>query len=124
MTLEIQFNEWLDRLNKTEKVDKTIIAYNFGLFETSEGFTVYLIGSETFDPDDDDWAVNVDFEPKEKYLQLDQGLVKTKEWQKIQDVSTKLVTDYVNSDKFENSILKNAIAITTGFDDGDLIRIK
>ena len=124
MTLEIQFNEWLDKLNKTEQADNSIIAFNFGLFETHEGFTMYLIGSETFDPDDDDWAVNVDFEPKDKYLTFEKSLIKTKEWKEIQKISTKLITDYVNSEKFKESILKNATAITTGFDDGDLTRIK
>lgn len=124
MTLEIQFNKWLDRLNETEKVNEDIVAFNFGLFETNEGYTIYLIGSKTFDPDDDDWALNIDFEPKDKYLAFDKSLVKTKEWEEIQNVSANLITDYVNSDKFENSILNNATAITTGFDDGDLTRIK
>jgi hypothetical protein len=48
MTLEKQFNDWITRLDKTEKVNKIIIAFNFGLIETTEGFSINLIGSKTF----------------------------------------------------------------------------
>ncbi len=124
MTIEEKFNDWLNNLNKTETIDPQIVAFNFGLFETSEGYIMYLIGSKTFDPNDDDWAANIDFEPKEKYLHFDREEVATENWQEFLHISTELLGDYIHSDKYPFSILKDAEAVTTGFDDGVLVRIK
>ena len=124
MSTKTDFNNWLDRINKTETVSNSIVAFNFGLFETEDNYTIYLIGSGTFDEQDDDWATNVDFEPEDKYFELDSSLVKGKDWQEALEVSEKLVTEYLNSINLKNTIFKNAEAITTGFDDGELVRIK
>jgi translation elongation factor EF-G len=124
MSTKIDFNNWLNRISKTEAVSDNIIAFNFGLFESENGYTIYLIGSETFDEEDDDWATNVDFEPKEKYFELNASLVKGKDWQKVLEVSEELVKEYLNSESLHNTIFKKAEAITTGFDDGELVRIK
>ncbi|RDV15471.1 hypothetical protein DXT99_08220 [Pontibacter diazotrophicus] len=124
MSTKINFTNWLDRINKTESVSDSIVAFNFGLFETERSYTIYLIGSETFDEDDDDWATNVDFEPEEKYFELEPSTVNGKDWESVLEVSEGLISEYVNSENFNNSIFKNAEAITTGFDDGDLVRVK
>jgi hypothetical protein len=76
------FQEWLTKLSKTEKPDKSIIAYNFGIFETTEGYTVYLIGSKEFEEDDSDWATNEDFVPQLKYFPLPVELNQL-EWNQI-----------------------------------------
>jgi hypothetical protein len=44
---------WLIHLCDTEHPDTSIIAYHFGLFETENGYTIYLIGSKEFDNDDE-----------------------------------------------------------------------
>ncbi len=124
MSTKTDFNNWLDRINKSETISDKIVAFNFGLFETENGYTIYLIGSETFDEEDDDWATNVDFEPEEKYFELDSSLVKRKDWQEVLEITEKRVKEYLNSESLNNTIFKNAKAITTGFDDGDLLRIK
>lgn len=124
MTTEQRFAEWIERINQTEKFDNSIIGFNFGLFETTEGFEMYLIGSKTFDQEDEDWATNVDFEPKEKYFQFGQEFSTNKDWQDVLKYSEKLVQDYFNSDKFKTSIFVNAKGITTGFDDGNLTIIR
>jgi predicted nucleotidyltransferase len=124
MSLEESFNQWMSKLNQTENVDSEITAFNFGLFETADGYSIYLIGSKNYDLSDDDWATNVDFEPKDKYLHFDIDLVIDKDWEEILKISVDLIEKYVISDDFKNSILKNATAITTGFDDGDLHRVK
>jgi len=50
MTLE----NWLLNICDTESPDKSIIGFNFGLFESEDGFTIYLTGSKEFDEDDPD----------------------------------------------------------------------
>lgn len=123
-SLEESFNLWINKLNQTENIETEITAFNFGLFETTDGYSIYLIGSKNYDPTDDDWATNVDFEPKDKYLHFDIDLVIDKDWEELLKISVELIEKYVSSDDFKTSILKNAMAITTGFDGGDLQRIK
>ncbi len=115
-----RFHEWVDNINKTERIDKSIIAFNFGLFESKEGFTMYLTGSKIFDKDDDDWAANMDFEPKQKYFSFGNELLKDKDWQDILKCAESLVQSYVKSEDFKISIFAQAIAITVGFDDAEL----
>lgn len=120
MTVEQRFSEWIDNINQEEIVDSSIIGFNFGLFETTDGYKMYLIGSKTFDKDDEDWATNVDFEPKQKYFKLGEEFSRDKDWQDVLKFSEKLVTNYVNSKYFQKSIFVKAYGITTGFDDGNL----
>jgi hypothetical protein len=124
MTFEKEFNDWMTRLNKNENLDKSILAFNFGLFETPEGYTIYLIGAKKYDEGDEDWATEVDFEPDEKYLAINPQETKGLEWNQVLDKAVDVVTKYVQSNDFKGSILKDAKAVTTGFDDGNLTRIK
>jgi hypothetical protein len=120
MTLQ----EWLFKLCDTETPDKSIIAYNFGLFETENGYTIYLIGSKEYDKDDQDWATNNDFEPSLKYYPLPTSEYKNLKWEKVLERIKSQLKDFTKTDKFKNSFFAKAKAITTGFDDGDLIKIK
>ena len=124
MSFSKEFNSWIEGINKADTPTEDIIAYWFGLFETANGYTMYLIGSKDFDENDDDWACNNDFEPKSKYFDLPSNYVKGKNWQSVLNDSISLVNQFLKSEEFDNSILKNASAIAIGFDDGDLHRIK
>lgn len=119
-----RLHEWVDNINKTERIDKSIIAFNFGLFESEEGFTMYLTGSKVFDEDDDDWATNMDFEPKQKYFSFGTVFLKDKDWEDILKYSENLVRTYIASEAFKTSIFVQAKGIAVGFDDGDLTIIK
>lgn len=123
MTIEKTFMEWLENSNEIENVDNLIIGFNFGLIETTNGFEMYLIGSKSFEVDDEDWATNVDFEPKQKYFQFGKEFSADKDWQDILKISEKLIRNYVDSEKFKTSLFANAKGITTGFDDGNLTLI-
>ncbi|MFK7813122.1 MAG: hypothetical protein AB8B59_11545 [Maribacter sp.] len=124
MSLETKFNSWLEQINQEENPKTDIIAFYFGLFEKPNGFSMYLIGSKEYYDDDDDWACNNDFEPENKYMEFPTEFSEGKGWEEILNAAKKLIKDYTESDNFLNSIFKNAKAIVTGFDDGDLILIK
>lgn len=119
-----RFQEWVAKINENEKIDNSIIAFNFGLFESEEGFTMYLNGSKIFDKDDDDWAANMDFEPKQKYFSFGMDFLKDKDWQNILKYSEYLVQTYIASELFKTSIFAQAKGIAVGFDDGNLTIIK
>lgn len=119
--IENTFNNWLNQILKTEKPNADIQAYYFGIVETTEGYETYLIGSKEFDEKDDDWACNIDFVPKDKYLTLGQNGV---DWELILVDVKKCIENYIQTPNFKNSFLEKAKAIATGFDGGDMYRIK
>ena len=124
MLLEKEFDFWIDEVNKTENPDNEVIAYWFGLFQTEKGYSMYLNGSIEFDDEDDDWACNTDFEPKNKYFEFPDDYVIGKNWEAVLEDSLRLLQGYLARPEFKESIFKNAIAIAAGFDNGDLNRIK
>ncbi|MBT1688663.1 hypothetical protein [Dawidia soli] len=124
MTFKEEFADWIASITATEKIPKNIVAFNFGLFQTDKGYGVYLVGAKVYDPDDDDRATADDYGPSEKYLVIPPAEVKKIKWDKVLEKAVAMLEAYVASSDFKKSFLKNAKAITTGFDDGELVRIK
>lgn len=97
------FNDWLDEILKTEKPNADIQAYYFGILETEDGYETYLVGSEEFDEEDEDWACNTDFEPKNKYLTIGQNGV---DWELILADVKKNIENYIQSQTLKIAFLK------------------
>jgi len=124
MKLDELISNWISA-NKIGGSDlQGIEACNFGIFESTDGYTIYLTGSKEYDPEDDDWSTQIDYEPTNKYLLVPTGLTEHLDWMGVLELVENSLTAYVNSDTFANSELANITVITTGFDDGDLTRIK
>ena len=118
------FNEWLKLILQTEQPNSKIIAYNFGIFESPNGYKLYFAGFESYEKDNDDWAVGLgDFTPRNNYFDLPNHEFKNLEWESVLDRVVALIKTFMSTKDFENSFLKNSVAITSGFDDGELIRI-
>jgi hypothetical protein len=111
---------WLNNINLNSKPTNDVKAYWFGLFETPNGYTIYLTGSNTYDENDSDWACNVDFAPKEKYMEL--GL-KGYKWEDVLKIAIDLVKSFIESEDYKKHFISKADHIAIGFDDGDLIKI-
>ncbi len=119
--------EIIDWLNNIEKQDGTppdsVIAFNLGLMESDQGFMMYFVGSFEYSEDDDDWAC---IEPPTKpyrYLRLPEE-VQNESWETILNLSKKAFTELENDGLLDSTLIRNAKAITTGFDDGELIKIR
>ena len=116
-----EIKHWIQQINDETILPPDIVAFNFGLFESEEGYYIYLIGSKSYDESDDDWACDVDFEPNKKYLKLTVGNKQNENWEKLLYEVKDIISQYISSsphlDLFQNKI------ITIGFDDGILIRI-
>ena len=116
--------DWLHTLEKEEKIPADIKALNFGLCEGVKGYFAYLIGAEDYDEEDDDWACAEDYEPETKYLEFDEGESLDMDWETFQNKIKACLTEYMNSEgNVKTSIFYGKI-ITTGFDDGDLVRVR
>ncbi len=115
------FEAWMNAVNENKHSQPTIRAFNFGIFEGENGYVVYLIGSETFDPDDPDWTCQVDFEPEEKYLVLEES--SDMHWTEIQTLVEALIRNVLETHP-DMPLFADNQAITVGFDDGDLVRLR
>jgi hypothetical protein len=115
------FENWLNKISRTISPPPEILAFNFGIFEGEEGYTVYLTGSRIFDPKDPDWACQVDYEPEENYLCFEDS--SRMDWTTVQTLVETLVRDYLENHP-EAPLLDPNPSITVGFDDGDLVQIR
>jgi len=121
---EPQFCAWLERVCKKEKPPSSVIAYNIGLFESTDGYSAYLIGADDFSEDESDWACDETFTPKERYFSLPSKEFKGTEWQTVVKTVSRAAKTFLTTPAAKSSFLKKAKAITVGFDDGDLVRVK
>lgn len=117
-----EISSWLQRMAEQEQVPSEIVALNFGLYESENGYCIYLVGSEEYDEDDDDWACNEDFEPDDNYLEIEGLSPQNTPWEQFQNDVVKILKECMaNADV--SRLFGNRV-VTAGFDDGNLVRIK
>lgn len=105
------------------KPDSSISALNFGLIETENGYSSYLIGAEEYDEDDDDWACEEDYAPEPRYLPMQESYSDL-DWEQTQQKFSEHLKNFIGSELANKTFLTQVNIITTGFDDGELIRVK
>ena len=122
--MKTEIINWLQRLEKEVGAPPPeVIAFNFGLFESAKGYMIYIVGAFEYDEKDDDWACIELPQNPAAYL-LFPNEMQSKSWENILDYSKNVLTELEKESGFDKTILKNAIAITTGFDEGELIKIR
>jgi hypothetical protein len=121
-TLDKEMVAWLRRVCAAETPPASVIAFNIGLFETEDGFSAYLVGAERYDANDGDWACNEAFTARERYLALPLG--HDAKWQRVLELVVDAVRRFLASTEGAASFLARARAVTVGFDDGDLVRVR
>ena len=105
------FFEWLDLILKNE-LNSEIKAINFNLYEdTDNKWSVELVGTFSFDRDNDDWACDEVFTTRDHPFEIECE----SDWKLVQTFFIGLVNEYLSSGK-----LKEYQAIGIGFVDGDL----
>ncbi|WP_134684836.1 hypothetical protein [Brevibacillus migulae] len=124
-----QFEAWLTRLLEEEAMPAEIVAVNFGLFEEEDGIRLYISGSRAFDEEDFDWAANNDYFPDGRYADIDA-------YHSFQDIlesdfafglylalATSVLYVLTFARQHQELLLtgKDALHLTTGFDDGGLL---
>jgi len=121
LTIPKRFSKWIEKIESGNLPNEEIKGLNFGLFESTDSYMMYLMGAENFDENNENWACEVDYEPKYKYLDLNDSKLNNSDWEYILDYSISMINDYL---KENDSFLKNIENITIGFDDGNLTRLK
>lgn len=124
MTVKDKVERWLKDIAAVESLPNDIVAVNIGMFETENGYGVYMCGSKEYDEEVDDWACDADYEPGEKYLILEGKGFESMAWETMQNqmvLSLKLILEC--GDESVRRFFGNRV-LTTGFDEGNIIRMK
>ncbi|MBU5316356.1 hypothetical protein KQI30_08740 [Clostridium bornimense] len=110
--------DWIMRVNDENILPEDITALNFGLYEP---YGIELIGSESYDEEDDDWACEEDFIPDERDCP-DLNIDDKYDWETVLNEIVIILKELV--EELEELPLLNVDHITTGFSDGDLVVVK
>lgn len=121
------FEKWLDTLLEQNDMPEDTRAFNFNIYEdhsdeTGETlFTLQLIASDRFDPDDEsgEWACYEVWSSEEDLFALDFSDEENVDEKRVVTVYTELCSEYLESGKYKN-ILLGAEGIGIGFVDGEL----
>lgn len=115
---------WLNEVEKRDGVPpKEVVVFNLGMYESDEGFVMYLVGGFEYNEANDDWATLEMPKQDYRYLLLPQ-LVQNKPWQLVLEFAKNTLLELESEGTFSTNIFQNCKAITTGFDDGELIKIR
>jgi hypothetical protein len=115
---------WIKEMSDKEIVPENIQALNFGIFESENGYTIYLTGSTEYDIEDDDWACNNDFVPNNKYLEFSQREIISIDWKEFLNLIAESLNNIIKSKESSKYKILNVDNITTGFDAGELVKVK
>jgi hypothetical protein len=98
----------VEKIASKEQPSSDIKALNFGLFQNSEGhYSVYLVGSKEYDPDDQNWACNEDFVPADKYFHAKHKSVSSLKWQEFLKLVKNTLKKVLESENLKNSFFQN-----------------
>ena len=117
-----RIHAWIDRIDKREWIPPSIKAFNIGITETADDYYTYLVGANNYQPENDDWACEEGFIPREKYLSLGEGSKKWT-WKEIESIVKAGVEEFIQFRIAPLTFIHKAEYLTTGFDEGDLKRV-
>jgi hypothetical protein len=116
--------DWLNNIEKQDGIPPdSVIAFNLGLMESDQGFMMYFVGAFEYSEDDDDWACIEPPTKPHRYLKLP-NKVQNETWETILEICKNALTELEKDGSLKITLLKSAKAITTGFDGGELIKIR
>ncbi len=120
--LKNKMEEWLQKIAATKTLSNDVIAVNVGLFETDGGYAAYLYASDEYDDEDEDWACG---EPMEdSYLMLTGEPYESVDWETFLSKEVEAMKEILASGNEAIDNFFGARIITTGFDDGNLVRLR
>ena len=122
-SLNERFNDWITNMNGELDDRSDVVALNFGIIETPNSHSVYLIGSSKYDEHDDYWACDEDFVAKDKYFEFKQNEIAGKNGEQIESLVGELIRNFISTSSFGESILNQVQTLTYGFDEGTLTKI-
>ena|ERR1022692_2644872 len=107
--------DWLINICDSEQPEKSIATYNFGLFESAGDYTIFLIGENTYDKEQNYSVTSIDFKPLHMYFPLPKSEYENLIREQLVEQLTDELRGFTKTDKFKNSFLAKANSIKTDF---------
>ena len=110
-------SNWIDKVLDQE-IPNTVVAFCFNLYEESNGsWAMELVGTERFDPEDEDWACDeaTDFGSRQNLYNWEMEC----EWDQALEYIINELSQYLSSGKYSD-LLKSKDGVGVGFVDGDI----
>jgi hypothetical protein len=106
---------WLHHICDTEQPEKPIATYHFGVFESPEGYSVFLIGRNTYEKGQNHSISTIDFEPLNMYFKMTKSEFENRTGEQVKEQLITQLKDFTMTDKFRQSFFTKANAIFTEF---------
>ena len=113
MSFKDNFYSWANRNLSISNAH----AYCFNLVESSGIYSIELIGTNSFDLQDEDWACDECFEAKPRSIEIGRDF---DSWQSCLRSMYDVLEEYLCSDEIGAKVLNNSKGIGVGFVDGNL----
>lgn len=111
------FSKWLE--GNLEQLPSDTVAVNFNLYEgADQTYDIQLIGTDTFDEENEDWVCEEIFTTGEDIFLLPRTN-DIENWEEGLSIIIKMVEKYLENGKYAN-MLKGLQAVGIGFVDGDI----
>lgn len=109
---------WIDRLDLSN-LPKEVVAFCFNLYDGCDGmnWSMELIGTDSYDPEDSDWACGEVSDFGSRGSQW--SWVRNADWETVLAETVSSLKQYLEIGKYAH-ILKEKAAVAVGFVDGDL----
>jgi hypothetical protein len=101
-------HEWLLNIYENDKPQKLITKYRFGLFESPNDYTLFLVGVNTYEEEQNRSITRVEFVPENMYFRLPETYYNSLNREQLLDKLTFQLKDLLNTEKFETSFLAKA----------------
>jgi hypothetical protein len=112
------FTGWADKI-LLGPVPDAVVAFCFCLTENDEAFYVHVIGSDVFDPENDEWASQPTFVANDNPLEMSQRLASGR-WEVALYLVLGWVARYFHEGTGGAVTLRARRAVAVSFVDGDL----
>ena len=110
------FEKWVDATLSAD-LPEGIEAFCFNLYDDGKGqWSAEIVGAESFDPENSDWACDEVFDNREKPLKWSSR----QSWEKILAQMESHLKKYLKKGKYA-SLLRSKKGLGLGFVEGDLI---
>lgn len=124
MTVKDVIEEWLKKIAAAESMPQDIVAVNIGMFESDNGYEVYMCGFKEYDGEDDDWTCKPEYEPREKYLMLAGRGFESMVWETLLHQMILALKEILESGCASVRHFFDGRIVTAGFDEDKLFRVK
>ena len=96
-------NDWLSSICRLSKPAKYISDFQFGLFESTNDYTLFLVGQNTYDTGKSHSEIRNEFQPRDMYNKLRKSEFQNLTRDQLLNKLTSQLKDFSKTDEFKNS---------------------